>query len=162
MNPSTENILFKRKVSLRYVSETGFLFLEYLMPSKNELSSIKEIALSPESGKFEEIRFTEKELNNRYKLVLYKIMFKALFELFHLDKINALNEITFRGTMPADETGSDVKHTIPVLSFTIKKDDFLKTSFDEHLNLEEYFISNGGVYIENSSSTNHQLISIQN
>jgi hypothetical protein len=161
-NSTIENFAFKRKVSLKYIEATKFLFVEYQLPTKSELSSIKEIAYSAESGKYEEIRFTESELDSRYKLVLYELMFKSLFELFYLDKKDALNEITFRGIIIDERTGLESKHLIPVLSFKISKNDFLKINFDEHLNLSELFHAKGGVYQLSQSSSALSMGSFDN
>jgi len=151
------NIRFKRKLSLKYNEGTKFLFLEYGLPSIKEFSNIKEIIYSEDQQKFVEIRFSDSELNQRYELILYQITFKALYELFHLDKVNALDEITFRGIVHYEDTSTKKSHSIPVLSVTVKRSDILDLNFNE-INMKDCFKNFGGEHITNFSQTETRLV----
>ena len=151
------NIIVKRKISLKYMEDTKFLFIEYVLPAMIELNYIKEITYSEDQQKFIEVRFSESELNARYQQVLYQVVFKSLHELFHLDKINALDEITFRGILHSTDNASDKNHSIPVLSITVKRSDILHLNFEE-IDMTESFKDFGGVYINNFSQTEAGIV----
>jgi restriction system protein len=115
---------FPQEFELDYNENNKTLLVEYLLPSLNQLPTLKEVKYVQTKDEFKEIYLTETALNKLYDNLLYQITLRTIHELFEADYIDAVNSIVFNGRVRSIDkaTGKEVEACI--LSVQTLKQEF--------------------------------------
>jgi restriction system protein len=115
---------FPQEFELDYNENNKILIVNYLLPSTNQLPTLKEVKYIQTKDEFREIPLSEAALNKMYDNLLYQITLRTIHELFEADYINVINSIVFNGMVKSIDkaTGKDVEACI--LSVQTLKQEF--------------------------------------
>jgi len=130
-NSNYENNFFDKKIFINYFIDTKILFIEYYLPDKKNLTKVKEIKYISSRDEFQEILFSETELNKKYDIMLYEITLRTINELFQSDEKNLIDQIVFNGLVDTinPSTGQNIKPCI--ISIGVTKEKFLSLNLKE-------------------------------
>lgn len=122
---------FIKSFDVEYKNEGKALIIEYLLPSIEQLPSVKEFRYIKTRNEYKEINYSPRELEKLYSEIIYRIVLDLIHVCFKVDKINAVNTIVFNGwSNTVDKaTGHLVKACI--LSVVCKKDEFVEINLPE-------------------------------
>ena len=115
---------FPQEFELDYNENNKILIVNYLLPSTNQLPTLKEVKYVQTRDEFKEIYLSEAALNKMYDNLLYQITLRTIHELFEADYISAVNSIVFNGMVKSIDkaTGKEVEAFI--LSVQTLKQEF--------------------------------------
>ncbi|MFH1288869.1 MAG: restriction endonuclease, partial [bacterium] len=116
---------FPQVYDIGYNPETRILLLDYYLPSKENIPTLKEVKYIISQNKFKEIYISESELNNLYDDILYQITLRTIHELYKADAINAIASIIFNGYVKFIDKGTGKEITSCILSIQAEREEFL-------------------------------------
>ena len=117
---------FRRELDLEYNPETKSLIVDHALPAPDDLSRVKEVKFIESRQEFVEVLLSGREFDEIYDSALYQTCLRTIHELFHADKVNALDAVVFNGWIESVDraTGNDTKAC--VMSVHAKKEEFQK------------------------------------
>ena len=117
---------FRRELDLEYIPETKSLIVDHALPAPDDLSRVKEVKFVESRQEFVEVPLSGREFDEIYERALYQTCLRTIYELFHTDKINALDAVVFNGWIESVDkaTGNDTKAC--VMSVHATKEEFHK------------------------------------
>lgn len=117
---------FRREFDLEYVPETKNLIIDHALPAPDNLSRVKELKFVESRQEFVEVSLSDREFDGIYDSALYQTCLRTIHELFHADKVNALDAVVFNGWIESVDkaTGNDTKAC--VMSVHVKKEELQK------------------------------------
>jgi len=116
---------FPQTYELDYNPLSAILIVDYLLPPKEALPTVKEVKYVRSKDDFDEKEITEAQLNKLYDDLLYQITLRTVHELFEADKVNALSAIVFNGYVESIDPATGVERRACVLSLQASKDEFM-------------------------------------
>lgn len=122
---------FPQVYDIGYNPETRILLLDYYLPSKEDIPTLKEVKYIILQNKFKEIYISESELNNLYDDILYQITLRTIHELYEADVINAIASIIFNGYVKFIDKGTGKEITSCILSIQAEREEFLSINLKE-------------------------------
>ena len=122
---------FQKSIEVDFNHETNVLMIEYLLPSIEQFPNIKEIRYIKTRNEFKEINFSERELNNIYDDVIYRIVLDLINFAFVNDQIDLVESIGFNGWSNAINKATGLYNKACVLSVFCKKIEFFKINLSE-------------------------------
>lgn len=121
---------FEKRIYCEYNPLNKILIVDYFLPSLKIIPTLKSVSFIASQNEIKEKHITEKQKENIFDQVLYKISLRSIKELFDSDYINCIESISFNGWINSvnKATGVDVEKCI--LSLQVKKVELA------HVNLE--------------------------
>lgn len=113
-----------RDFDINYNKESKALLVDYLLPSPNDIPSVKELKFIKTTREVREIPFKKSEFEAFYNSIISQITLRTIHEIFESVYTNAIETIIFNGmTNTVDKTtGQPV--AINVLSVLINRNQF--------------------------------------
>jgi len=126
-----EKEFFTKQIYIKYFTDTRILFVEYYLPDKKDLISVKEIKYVITKDEFQEVHFSDNELNKMYDTILYEITLRTLNEIFKADYSNSVDQIVFNGFVDSIDKSTG-QHINPcIISIAVTKEQFLDLNLME-------------------------------
>ncbi|MCF8714976.1 restriction endonuclease [Joostella atrarenae] len=124
LNNSTYPEYFPKDFELEYNSENGIIVIEYILPTLNDMPTLKEVKYIATKDELKEYHISESQKRKIYDEVIYKIALRTTHELFEADVVNALNSVVFNGWVNSTNkaTGKPVNNCI--VSLKADKEEF--------------------------------------
>lgn len=116
--------LFEIDYSVDYDAESKSLFIDYELPSPEQLPIVKSVKFSPTTGEITETYISEREQKANYDSTCYQIALRTMHEVFTSDEHANIDLISFNGFASSVDraTGRDVHPCI--LSVVVARHDF--------------------------------------
>lgn len=115
---------FPQEFDLEYLPDTRMLLVEYALPSREQIPSLKEEKYIQARNELKDVYLSDKELDAIYDDVIYQITLRSLHELFEADIANALDAIIFNGLVTSINKSSGNAVTTCILSIQARKQEF--------------------------------------
>lgn len=121
---------FPQEHYFEYKSSTGNLVLDYELPSRDVMPSVKDVKYIASRSEFQKSLVPDTWVRKTYDEMLYQIALRTLYEMFQSDACDALVSVVFNGWVRSVDraTGSPV-HAC-VMSIEARKDEFLAINLD--------------------------------
>src|SRR5690606_4713040 len=88
---------FPQSYDLEYSEAVRTLVVDYQLPARGSLSTLKEVRYVASRDALEEKHMTEAQLNKLYDSVMYQIALRTVHELYESDLANVLDSVVFNG-----------------------------------------------------------------
>lgn len=122
---------FPKEYDLEYNAETKLLVVDYSLPIKENIPTIKTVKYVISRDEFTETKLSEAALNNLYSSLLYQIALRSIHELFEADVIYAIDSIVFNGWVNSIDKGTGQEVNACILSVQASKDEFLAINLEK-------------------------------
>lgn len=124
LNNSIYPEYFPKDFELEYNSESGIAVVEYILPTLDDIPTLKEVKYIATRDELVESHITESQKRKIYDEVIYKITLRTIHELFEADAVNALSAVVFNGWVNSinKATGKPVNNCI--VSIKANKEEF--------------------------------------
>jgi restriction system protein len=86
-----------QEAKVDYDPDTGTLVVEYILPSPDDIPSLKEVRYVVSRGEFKEIHLKDRERKELFDSVVYQIALRTIHEVFEADVIEAIDAVVFNG-----------------------------------------------------------------
>ncbi|WP_035276490.1 restriction endonuclease [Desulforegula conservatrix] len=116
---------FPKDWFLDYINDSRMLVVDYTLPAKNDLPTLKEVKYQQSKDEMKEVHISAKELDATYENVLYKIALRTVHELFEADIVNAVDAIVFNGFSKHIDQSTGKAVNPCIMSVQSKKEDFM-------------------------------------
>ncbi|MBB4118273.1 restriction system protein [Mesonia hippocampi] len=123
LNNSTYPEYFPKDFELEYNPENGIIIVEYMLPTLEDMPTLKEVKYITTKDELKKYYITEAKKRKIYDEVIYKITLRTIHELFEADTASAINSVVFNGWVNSinKATGKPVNNCIVSLK-TDKKE----------------------------------------
>ena len=154
---------FSKSIDIAFNDESKVLIIEYLLPSIERFPNVKEFRYIKTRNEFKEINFNQRELNNLYDDIIYRIVLDLIHVSFSIDSINAVDSIVFNGWSNAINKATGLYNKACILSVVCDKNEFQKINLSE-VDPKECFKSLKGISAHKISNLTpiNPIISIEN
>ena len=116
---------FPQEFDIDYVEESGMLLVDYFLPSRENIPSLKEVKYITSKDEFCEVKLSEKALNEIYDDLLYQLTLLAIYQLYKADEAGAISSIVFNGYVKFVDKRIGKETTACILSVQAFKDEFV-------------------------------------
>jgi restriction system protein len=112
-----------QEAKVDYDPDTATLVVEYILPSPDDIPSLKEVRYVVSRGEFKETHLKDRERKELFDSVVYQIALRTVHEVFEADIIEAIDAVVFNGwVLYVDgRDGQDKKACIASLHATEKE-----------------------------------------
>jgi restriction system protein len=120
LNQSQYPDTFPKEHYTQFESASATLIVDYGLPNRNALPSLKEVKYIAARSEFKETPQSEAWINKTYDSVLYQIALRTIYELFHADETRKINTLVFNGWVRSIDraTGAEIHPCIMSLQAT--------------------------------------------
>lgn len=125
LNASEYPDCFPKIFDLEYTPDTKNLLIEYQIPYKDDLPTLKEVKYIQSREEFQEKNISDAELNRLYDEVIYQTALRTLHEIFESDVINAIDAIVFNGRVKYIDKSLGHETSACIISIQASKDEFM-------------------------------------
>lgn len=134
----------KKKYDVQYDSLSEVLVISYDLPNKNEIPSTIEYRYINSRKTINEIKMKDKEFNQYFEDILYKICLRNVYEIYESLKLDLLKTVVFNGWVSGvdKKTGNDFYACI--MSLQVSREDFSKLNLGR-VNPKECFKNLKGI-----------------
>ncbi|HUI29008.1 MAG TPA: restriction endonuclease [Candidatus Acidoferrales bacterium] len=116
---------FPKEFDLDYNLETKILIVEYSLPSRDVMPTIKEVKYVQSRNELVESYLTESTVDKLYDNLIYQITLRTIHELYEADVINALDSIVFNGWVESIDKATGKHVNACILSVQANRSEFL-------------------------------------
>ncbi len=121
---------FPQEFEIEYVPETKILLVDYLLPNKENIPTLKEVKYIASQDQFKEKHISELEINKLYDDILYQITLRSIHELFEADAIDSISSVVFNGNVRFIDKGTGKEVVACILSIQAQKDEFMNINLE--------------------------------
>jgi restriction system protein len=146
---------FPQEFEIDYNEESQLLLVDYFLPSRENIQTLKEVKYSTAKDEFLEVYLSEKASNELYDTLLYQLTLLTIHQLYKADEINAISSLVFNGYVRFIDKGTGKESTACILSIQAFKKDFQEINL-ENIEPKECFKKLKGI----GSSKLHGLAAI--
>ncbi len=122
---------FQKSTEVDFNDKTNVLIIDYLLPSIEHFPNVKEMRYIKTRNKYKEINFSQRELNNFYDDVIYRIVLDLINIVFQTDLIDSIESIAFNGWSNAINKATGLYNKACILSVFSEKTEFSKINLSE-------------------------------
>lgn len=116
---------FPQEYEVDYNADTKTLIVDYLLPSKDSVPTLKEVKYIVSQDKMKEKHLSESALNKMYDDLLYQITLRTIYEIYASDTVPAISSIVFNGIVEFVDKGTGQNVTSCILSIQTVRDEFM-------------------------------------
>lgn len=116
---------FPQEWDLEYLPDSGTLLVDYSLPDKETIPSLKAVRYVASRDEFTESNFSNAQLNRLYDTLLYQIALRTIHELYEADVVDALSTIVFNGWVTSTDRSTGLEISPCIMSLQATKDEFL-------------------------------------
>lgn len=159
----TYDVNFHKSININYNNENQVLIIEYLLPSIEQFPNVKENRYIKTRNEFKQINYSERELNNLYDDIIYRIVLDLISISFNNDINNSINSIVFNGWSNSINKATGLYNKACILSVVCDKNEFKEINLSQ-VNPKECFKSLKGISAHKISNLTpvKPIISIEN
>lgn len=122
--------LFKKEIYCKYNTENKILIVDYYLPAPKDIPTLKSISFVTSHNQIKEKHITEKQKENLFDQVIYKITLRSIKEIFSSDYINSLEAVSFNGWVKSINRATGIEVESCVLSIQVKKDELANINLE--------------------------------
>jgi len=115
-----------KKLDPEYNPETKILIVEYFLPNKESMPTLKELKYIKKDDKYKEIRITETQRNKLFDSLMYQLTLRLISAQFKTDTENKISLICFNGWVHSISKATGKHEDVCILSISVKKEQFLE------------------------------------
>lgn len=130
--------LFKKEIYCEYNDANKIIVVDYYLPSPKDIPTLKNISFVASLNEIKEKHITEKQHDNIFDQIIYKITLRSINELFNSDYIQCLEAVSFNGWVKSINKATGIEIESCILSIQINKHE-LKLINLENVNPKECF-----------------------
>lgn len=123
---SSYPFLCSKKLDPEYNPETKILIVEYFLPNKESMPTLKELKYIKNDNKYKEIRITETQRNKLFDSLMYQLTLRLVSDQFKTDIKNKISSICFNGWVHSINKATGKHEDVCILSISVKKEQFLE------------------------------------
>ena len=125
LDASQHDDLVPKDFDLEYKEELKTLVVEYLLPSPDDLPTVKSIRFVANSGELKETSISATAKKALYDDICYQLCLRTIHELFEADSPEHIDQIVFNGTAKYIDKGIGKEVHSTILSLMVSKEEFL-------------------------------------
>lgn len=114
---------FKKEIYCEYNPENKILVVDYYLPTLENIPTLKSISFISSQNTIREKHITEKQKENIFDQIIYKITLRSMKELFNSDYINCLQAVSFNGWVKSINKATGLQVENCILSIQVKKEE---------------------------------------
>jgi len=122
--------LFKKEIYCEYNPENKILIVDYYLPAPKDIPTLKSISFVTSHNEIKEKHITEKQKDNLFDQVIYKITLRSIKEIFSSDYINCLEAVSFNGWVKSINKATGIEVESCILSLQVKKDELTNINLE--------------------------------
>lgn len=122
--------LFKKEIYCEYNPENKILIVDYYLPAPKDIPTLKSISFVASQNEIKEKHITEKQKDNLFDQVIYKITLRSIKEIFSSDYINCLEAVSFNGWVKSINKATGIEVESCILSLQVKKDELTNINLE--------------------------------
>lgn len=115
--------LFQKQVSV--ILENGIALIEYELPSRDDLTWIKEYKYVTATNTVKETPLADTVIAKNYEQLLYSICLRSVYEVCVAKKTDVIKSVVFNGFVTAMNSANGIKERKCILSLQISKERFM-------------------------------------
>lgn len=123
LNKSDYSDLFEKRVSA--ICDNNIALIEYDLPSREDLSWVKEYKYVATSNTIKETLISESSIAKTYEQLLYSICLRSVYEVCVSKKAENIGMVVFNGFVTAINRANGISERKCILSLQVSKDRFL-------------------------------------
>jgi len=116
---------FPQQYDLDYNAESKILLVDYFLPSKEDIPTLKEVKFNISQNEFRKIHISDSVFNKLYDNILYQVTLRTIHELYEADVIEAIEAIIFNGFVRFIDKRTGKEETACILSIQAQRKEFL-------------------------------------
>ena len=116
---------FDRDFDIEYNEETKNLVVDFNLPDKEKIPTLKEVKYLVTKDEFSESFISEKEINSLYDELIYQITLRTHHEIYESDVISAIDSVVFNGWVNFIDKANGQLTNSCIISLQTSKDEFL-------------------------------------
>lgn len=117
---------FPQEWFLDYQVESKILLIDYSLPDKDSLPTVKTVKYVISRDEFTETHLSQAALNKLYDGLLYQIALRTIHELYEADVVNGLESVVFNGWVDSVDKATGQNTNACIMSLQASKDEFLE------------------------------------
>lgn len=114
--------LFQKHIETQF--NGGVLVVEYDLPSRDVIPSVKSYNYMPTKNEIKETKYTDAQLSKIYENTLYSICLRSIYEVFQKDFNDSIECLTFNGFVTDTNKATGKVERKCVLSLQVSKEIF--------------------------------------
>ena len=123
LNKSDYSDLFEKRVSA--ICDNNIALIEYDLPSREDLSWVKEYKYVATSNTIKETLISESSIAKTYEQLLYSICLRSVYEVCVFKEAENIGMVVFNGFVTAINRANGISERKCILSLQVSKDRFL-------------------------------------
>ncbi|MDS0525940.1 restriction endonuclease [Clostridium sp. SHJSY1] len=128
----------RKQYEIQYDPSNKILIISYDLPMKEEIPIITEYKYIAARKEIIEVRMEQKEFEEYYEDVLYKICLRNIYEVFQALKIDEIKKIVFNGWIYDVDKKTENYFRACIMSVQTSREEFTKLELGK-VNPKEYF-----------------------
>lgn len=131
LEASEHDDVVPKQWDIQYDPESKLLIVEYLLPTPDDLPTIKAVRFVASTGELKETNISERDKKVLFDDLCYQICLRTLHELFEADVSDHLESLAFNGWTESIDRATGQQVTSTILSVMAKKEEFLAINLDQ-------------------------------
>lgn len=116
---------------IEYAGETKTVVIDYMLPSPDDLPTLKAVKYVANRDEFEEQHVSEAQASKAFDSVLYQVALRTVHEVFTSDTVSAIDSAVFNGYVTSTDRGTGKQVTACVLSLQVRKAEFKEINLSQ-------------------------------
>lgn len=122
---------FPQEWEIEYRPENKILIIEYSLPDKDALPTIKSVKYVISTDKFSETHLSITAINQLYDSLLYQIALRTIHEMYAADTISAIQSIVFNGWVNSVDKATGQNMDSCIMSVQASKEEFTAINLEK-------------------------------
>ena len=131
LEASDHDDVIPKQWEVQYDAESRLLLVEYMLPTPDNLPTIKSVRFIASTGELKETSISERDKKALFDDLCYQICLRTLHELFEADNPDHLESIAFNGWTESIDRATGQQVTSTILSVMAKKEEFLAINLEQ-------------------------------
>lgn len=122
---------FPQEFDIEFNNETKILIVDYVMPSPEHVTNLKEVKYIQSRDEFKEMFLSQAAFNKMYDNLLYQISLRTIHEIYEADAIDAIESIVFNGWVNSIDKATGKETNACILSVQALKSEFMAINLSQ-------------------------------
>ena len=115
---------FNKEFSFQINKNNNIFVVDYLLPGKEDLPTLKKVNYIPSEDSFEEKHISQKMALENYDSILYQFILKFINEIFYFDRTRLIESICFNGWVDTIVKSTGKISRICICSVHVSREEF--------------------------------------
>ncbi|MFA5119009.1 MAG: restriction endonuclease [Candidatus Omnitrophota bacterium] len=121
---------FPQEFQIDFNPESGILLIDYFLPSKENIPTLKEVKYNDTRAEFKESHISGSSFNELYDDLLYQLTLLTIYQLYKNDSMGTITSVIFNGYVRFIDKGTGKEAVACILSVQAVRDDFLAINLE--------------------------------